>query len=171
MSAVFSKKDKNSLMWSHYADGMRGLCIVYDQQSLHNSGIKLSEIKYVESVIKTNIYDLKSEKITTTNPNDYDANFILNHHEIYKHSYFKHLNWKYEEETRSIITNKDDIFESNGQIIKINDDTIKAVIIGNKMPRYNQDIIKMICKNKKIPIYLSEPNLRNFSVSYKEIKN
>ncbi|PSU74735.1 hypothetical protein CTM93_20160 [Photobacterium phosphoreum] len=164
----FSKKDRDSLMWSHYADGMRGLCIVYDKSSLHDSGVKLCDVEYTKSVIKTNIEDLKVKPKNRYAIKRYEATFSTTFDEIYKFSYFKHLNWKYEKETRSIITNKHNDFSPDGQIVKIKNDAIRAVIIGNKMQQSNKDIVKMICRTKNIPIFDAEPNLKNFSILYKE---
>ncbi|GAA04810.1 DUF2971 domain-containing protein [Photobacterium leiognathi] len=167
----FSKEHKNSLMWSHYADGMRGLCIVYNKNELIKSGVNLADIKYVDSVDKTNIYDLNLVEVDTKNRDKYIATISAYLDDLYKYSYFKSIDWKYEKEVRSIITHNNDNFIPGGQIVSLGKSAITAIIVGSKMPKYNRDIIQMICKEKNITLYLAEPNLSSFSVSYKKISD
>lgn len=166
----FTKKSNNSLMWSHYADGMRGLCIAYDQDLLSEANVTWEKIEYVNLIKKMHISDCRVEETDKSTNDHYHAKIIFDHNDLYKYSYFKHLNWKYEEEVRSVITKFDDKHIVNGQVWKIKENTIKGVIVGYKMPKYNMDIIRMICRNKNIPIYIAEPNLKNFTVSYKKIE-
>ena len=166
----FTKKSDNSLMWSHYADGMKGLCIAYDKQLLSDSDILLEEIKYVDSIKKAHIYNFELKDTEKSTIDNYHATIVVGHNELYKYSYFKHHNWKYEEELRSIIIKYNDKYKSDGQIIKIKKNTIKGVIVGYKMPEYNKRIVEMICKSKNIELYMAIPNLKNFTVSYKPYK-
>lgn len=41
-----SKAFDEPLMWSHYGDGMRGICLIYDKEKLKNSSLEFDIVQY-----------------------------------------------------------------------------------------------------------------------------
>lgn len=85
----FSEVWDSILMWSHYADHHRGICLGYDETDFmeQHSGV-LKKVRY-----STHYPDVSIGEITR-DPNKMLDNYLLT----------KHVDWRYEKEWRLIIT-------------------------------------------------------------------
>ena len=107
----------NMLMWSHYADGLRGFCIKFDFVKLFeslkkpnkNKSFAMSNIKYVDSAETVKLEDLGNNAL-----------------DILKSIQYKHSQWRYEHELR--------IFSNSYGAMKFSPEAISDFYIGEKMP-------------------------------------
>lgn len=95
----------NQLMWSHYANGLRGFCIVFDESEMHRSLIELNKedsliiepIVYKDQLPEIDIYNHMSHHFA---PDDY-LDDLVNEFNIKSRS-TKSKAWCYEREHRAI---------------------------------------------------------------------
>lgn len=136
-----SSEYNNFLMWSHYANEHKGICIAYD----------VSKVKeYNKTILKKVIY---TKKIQIYKPyNHIFENPILNEEKNFiSLFYLKHKNWKYEKEYR-IITYEDYDF------INL---PIKAIYFGMNADINHINLVKNFIKDKNIELYKIKPNENN----------
>lgn len=130
-----SRNPSNILMWSHYANGHRGVVI----------GVE----------VNSNKYDIQSVNYTNSMFNiDYDN--IPQRSELAKHILSKKQSaWSYEEEER--------IFIKGGNLYA--DVKIKEIILGSRMSNQNQGFIKKLVANIDASINVRKLNIQNIELS------
>jgi hypothetical protein len=141
--SCFSTDPRHILMWSHYADSHKGICIAFDKDILvdslkeYNENVKMSKIDYVNNVpvIDINIID---NKITLSD-------------EIEKVITSKLKHWDYEKEVR--IYSLIEEFK-NSRIFKFDKKAIKGVIFGSKCPIEDTCMIVKLLTNMKNSRYM-----------------
>jgi hypothetical protein len=144
------------VMWSHYADMHKGVCIKFDTEKLIFSGLFNSGF----SVIYDDKYPLL-DLVTLISPKtDIEIKLLI------LLFFNKHVSWKYENEYRIIKIfghhrNHEEFIKQRK--VKINNNSIEEVILGSRFPREKMDEIKSICKEKGIPLY----QMKNVTSQYK----
>jgi hypothetical protein len=123
----FSKSWSNPVLWSHYANSHKGLCLELEAED----GF-CREVNYISKVSLNSIPDIKK-------PTEGEKNIL--DQSVYK----KFSHWKYESETRKIV-NLSDCDNDNGlQFYKLNDKLkLKKVYIGSN---YEKEIKEMNIKD------------------------
>ena len=116
----FSEICDSSLMWSHYSDSHRGLCVQFDATILKGSGFQVFEVKYTKNYPVFNPY----REITST-----DNIFIE------KISLTKSHDWSYEKEHRAIFP-----LRKNGYV-SFNPESVVRIILGCKTTKENEEKI------------------------------
>lgn len=127
--SCFSEKLDNLLMWSHYSDSHKGVCIGFNLRKLYLSLKEyhpaLIRVKYTDKLIQTDYF---------RNPKEAISNW-------YK---IKSDCWSYEKEIRIVLTNLK--LDSTKQIfIPIAKDTISSVLLGSIIDPLEESKIKSIC--------------------------
>ncbi|EMV9318857.1 DUF2971 domain-containing protein [Vibrio vulnificus] len=169
----FSKNYDSPLMWSHYSDGMRGVCIAYNKAKLEASELfKLYPVMYNKVPIKFNYTHLKLVPIVDDFKfYDYEKNEnsiatgYLTRLNSYDYLYQKHERWDYEKELRNIID--PDALKSkpmNGDLIEYPSGAIEAIIIGSKMKAVHKRLVLKYCSKNQIPVLVATPNVEDYSV-------
>ncbi|WP_411993838.1 DUF2971 domain-containing protein [Agarivorans sp. DSG3-1] len=174
----FSSKCDEPLMWSHYANGMTGLCFIYDKAELsRHEKMELNQIDYNEQVKKITYRDLNSSVTERIQQFSFTAGKVmkkvsaktelLNHH----YAYQKHIRWKYEGEVRSVLfAGSDEENAKSGVVESVSDKALIGVIIGSKMNKTNRKVIAILCKERGIPIHVAAPNRKDYSVNiYRDV--
>lgn len=140
-----SKPYLNTLMWAHYANSHKGICIKYKLSStLINRNNKITglfaAVEYPETPFK-----IESE----------------NHFEFNECFLIKQAEWKYENEVRLIYFNADN--SDNFQTLKLEgDNKIEAIYFGYRCPQTEKDTIKNILKhNSEIKFFQMKINYSN----------
>lgn len=148
----FSKRADNLLMWSHYANGLRGFCIEFDPDLLLINSSDFTHIYEVEykdkpSIIDTaliaviqsqieshiDILDCRSRgDMIHFSEESYNKSLSASNDIFVKMLATKPIDWKYEEEMR-IITQLFIVNEASN-FLKYPPQAIKSVIFGEKMP-------------------------------------
>ena len=166
-----SKNKQSILMWSHYADEHKGICIAYDMSSLRNDNLKLSylllkKVKYINKITFASNDSLISKY-------DNSENFSNNNHIINISNkyitrfidlfYLKYKDWKYEYEYRIIA-------DTEEKYIYL---PIKAIYFGMNAEDENIALIASILKSKygtRIPLYKMKPKESNlYNLDYTDI--
>ncbi len=157
----FSKRPDNLLMWSHYADGLRGFCLQFDPDIiLHNNNIaKIYEVEYKEkpAIIDTaliaaladqiayNSYALESIKNLNMQTS---YNQQLNQSVKYAEEIFrsmlatKPIDWIYEEELRIIYQSLSE--GKQPEFMNYPRQAIKSVIFGEKMAEKHKNALQSL---------------------------
>lgn len=88
----FTRDYKNELMWAHYSDSYKGICVEYDYKDVVNHSDKVSKIKYSFLKPKWDSNDIEGSRDT-----------VLLH---------KSRKWKYEKEIRALLKITDEDIEN-----------------------------------------------------------
>lgn len=154
--------DKNGLlnsdyMWSHYSDGLRGFCIVFERIPLIKSLATLNsenflgalEVKYSEKFPHIDLVDFYSNASMDTEyfPND-ESPFTR---QIYEKTATKSMSWSLENEFRVISMNTNHlIYDSSA---------ISYVVVGEKMTEDNRNLIFKTMKSIRPNIVFKEARI------------
>ena len=144
----FSERNDSLLMWAHYADEYKGICIEYDM--IGNDIVRpfLQPVIYSENIFKIDTF----EELTA-------LNHILA-------SLYKSIDWAYEQEWRLTI------FKQNDHLPKVVDVPIpKAIYLGTRFDK-NKDELKSklmeIAKAQNIPVYKMQKHDTEYKLVRKE---
>lgn len=145
--SCFSKNKSNLLMWSHYADSHRGMCLEFDSKAIPFS--KSLEVTYKSTIPKINMDSLLNE--------EFDIEFIKNLLS------FKSIDWKHEEELRIFHqeSNKCFVYPSN---------SLKAIYFGIRSDPSDIEIVCSIIKaqNPDVKFYRMEKKKLTFGIKPKQ---
>lgn len=165
----FSRRADNLLMWSHYADGLRGFCIEYDPALVlfyDKVFSKFYDVEYSKNpaIIDTALMSLLHDQtnyhssILDSNPDiptRLDASQALDQSIAESDEIFRKMlatkphEWEYEEEIRLISQSFSD---KEGGLFKYPPQAIKSVIFGEKMPIKQQTALRYIFDIHQYPI-------------------
>jgi hypothetical protein len=119
--SCFSRKYNNILMWSHYADSHKGVCLVFNKQKLYEN-FKKNEIKIFEP---EDIYTDKLIEVKTSFTHK-KATFDNSDVVIQKKSKL----WEYEEEVRFIL----DLSKNHkNRFVPFDTTHLEAIILGDQV--------------------------------------
>jgi hypothetical protein len=144
----FSNNLSSLLMWSHYADGLRGFCIEFDPDQVTAGDVKGSiiNVHYAASppVLETITLPLAND--ITWHGEDEDVPGAIKHmNDFYRKMHAsKPKEWKYEKEVRLIFSVDNN--STAGEKYYYPPDAIRSVITGEKMSSVNRDNLKKIIK-------------------------
>lgn len=148
--ACFTTSQKNTLMWSHYAENHSGYCIEYDTKNIMFKNMVLPVIYKNERYDCTQCLITKSKNIS--------INAIL----------FKDEVWKYEHEWRAFGTA--DYFTENKNPVKLIN-TISAIYIGAISEQKNIKKVAQlqeIAKKNGIPVYKMKMSKNEYKLTFEK---
>ena len=161
-------------MWSHYANGMTGLCFIYNKDVLDkNPNLKFRKAIYNDSIEKITyrnvspINKINNKSITYDFGSGHFMSSVIAGSQLsnFDFAYQKHTRWDYEEEVRSVLfPDSDEENAKSGVIEMVGDNAIVGIIIGGKMNKTNRKIVQSLSKERNIPIHVAMPNKQNYSV-------
>lgn len=166
----FSKNMKNLLMWAHYANSHKGICLGFDinENTLHDFILNSDNINLM---LKKVIYREDRPHIKIFN--DSNSNFSKQFTEAIL---TKDTIWRYEEEYRLIAHNKNKN-KDFPKILYYNPSFLKEFILGSQLPLnkffelYNL-VFKLLLKtNPNLKIGFCVPNINKFKINIKFITN
>ena len=131
--ACFSTSPLNVLMYSHYTDKHKGICIEYDFSDFDTENTSLLEVKYKEEL------KIDSEISQIMMKSDNDINEEISFLDLFR---TKHLNWEYEKEYRVMTYDVDKIYRP-----------IKAIYLGKDISDSDIELIKTLIKGRSIKLY------------------
>jgi hypothetical protein len=181
--SCFSQNADNLLMWSHYADGLRGFCIEFDSNLVlskyigdafiydvlyKNTPAKIDtavmavlndQVDYNEDAIYASQQEMKhlgnDKQADIDMYEEYLLGVFKSNNEIYqKMLATKPLDWEYENERRIICQAK--LPDERGEFLKYPPEAIKSVIFGEKMPVKQRDTLIGILEKHSSPVILKE---------------
>ena len=162
--SCFSKKNNSILMWSHYADSHKGVCLAYENTSskIFNDVVyskKRHSIKLYELARHALAKDFINEKIDELKDKiilkDLTTPFLI-----------KSKEWEYEKEVRCIYSNKNqsnDVYcDGEHYYFKIGLPT--KIYIGSKATDYEIDKLLKMAYVRDIPVYFMKESKEDFSI-------
>ena len=127
----FSSKVDNTLMWAHYGDDHKGICIEF------NFG---EEVKYLDDITELNLFYIRRVNYQNEIP-------VINYRDIAKERftpiYHKGKKWEYEDEYRSI--------RPNVGLFPFHKACLKAIYFGLNSKETDVQTIKEIVLNSNYP--------------------
>lgn len=122
-----SKENSNTLMWTHYADNHKGICLGFSLPSVISNLCIAFEVRYENSITANNF-------LCTDEDDDFFA--------IAKWIFTKSNNWSYEKEVRAIS------FEQNG-LVTFNKEMLTEVYYGIKTTNENIEKIEKYLRDNR----------------------
>jgi hypothetical protein len=138
-TACFASKFDNLLMWGHYSDSHRGLCLEYA-----TSLWPFDQLKPVS--YKDDIPQVDKAKFLAGNLNEIEV-LLLRKAEC----------WRYEEEWRYL-------HEPCGDKVYFSPNALKAVHFGSRMSEANEHIVREVLKGRDVQFYKMVLNNRAFQL-------
>ena len=140
----FSENSEDILMWAHYANNFKGICMVFDwkkHQEFFN-GYKVQYKNFLPSVSYDGLGKFEISEILLT----------------------KLTNWEYEKEVRSIFK----IDDSGSNPAHFNPKALSGIIFGNKIDPNEKKMIKNLINNhpmySSVDFYNAVPNYKTQKV-------
>lgn len=137
------------LMWSHYADNHKGICIELDRNENNELGNPevTSKVKYTQSYPSLNSKILlDSDKFNSS---------------LQRVLYTKSKQWEYEKEWRT--------FKQQGGIVYPLPGKIKSITFGIRSSQMDIEIVKKLIIGTEIMLFQAELKLGEFGIKFKKI--
>ncbi|WP_170235748.1 DUF2971 domain-containing protein [Colwellia demingiae] len=146
------------LMWSHYSDGMRGVCLMFDKDELKRSSLEFEKVEYGNTPPKIDFFD---RYIKHKNNEEMElGKFLLT----------KHTGWTYEKEFRSVSFKVNDNIDQLGFLKKLKKNSLKAIIMGSKISQVDKTLLITLSEKFGFELYIAKANTEDYSVDIKEFK-
>lgn len=149
----------NPLMWSHYSDGHKGICIGYDVSKIVKESNHLNKVVYSNERVEWPCVMFGAKK---KDWEKYGLEQI-----VFRTAYTKSKDWAYEKEYRIVSTdygNENDFVEKRAMV--------KEIYIGCEVPdKKVKDIIAFVKKlNRNIKIFHMQKDSKLFSLIPKPVQ-
>ena len=141
----FSRSYKNLLMWAHYADKHKGVCLKFDISKDKDLFDQPYLVKY------------RSEYMCLDVGKVLDVNYIM---EAFS---YKSSQWKHEREVR--------FFQSRNGFKKFNKNALRSIYLGYKMQPSNINTIKILSSKEfdySVDLYKTSIDERRYKLNFKQ---
>ena len=153
--SCFSKRNDSILMWSHYANSHKGVCLEFEENREFFREViystKRPKLSLYDATARALAFDYIGEKLTYQDKEFADK--------MLKPLYTKSTDWSYEKEIRCILSDTEPntlgySFDGKNNYIKMN---ITKIYIGSKAEHNDLKELIILAKERKIPIvYMKE---------------
>lgn len=148
----FTENNKNNLMWSHYTNNNKGICVEYKPELFEY----LKTLKGYVVFWKVNYSD---EPPTIKGLEDVNS-------KVEKIMFNKQSEWKYEREHRIVF-----LSDKDTEFIPIDRKYIKSVYIGSRIDREIENKILSVCNNTEIDIFYGITLGKSYEVHFEKHKD
>ncbi len=155
--ASFSLTYEEILLWSHYANEHRGVCLVFDKEILEN---ETPELDYTfEKVSKQKVKYLKRKKIKIVFRHNKDNVFlaISNFDDV---AFRKLRSWSYEKEYRILVKHHNLDKNNDGVPINFNKQALRGIIFGERCSSQDVELMRSLLSSSG---YVTKDFLWGFS--------
>ena len=147
----FSKVKDDILMWSHYADGHRGVCFEFDSTALNRPNEQFIDVRYREHNERPSVKEYNSD-------GGKDSFFLQ----------FKSSHWDYEEECRFFYYPET---YGGDRLCRLPPESLTGIIIGCRMKAKEQNEILTLArlrtskyKRPSLRVFRAAPNIDTYSL-------
>lgn len=150
--SCFSARNDSILMWGHYADKHKGICIGYERPEQD-----FYDVKYTTERTKFPLYDLAcvvASCIIFDEKTLLDNEVILK--KVFKTFLTKSKDWEYEKEIRCLfsLTNNQNLVDiGEGKFLYKMPNEIEVLYLGCKVKNEQKDQVLKLAKEKGIKVY------------------
>ena len=169
--AVFcaTKSHKNMLMWSHYGDNHKGICIcmkTYSDPSIEKESlyVKSEQFKKIENRSKYTYYPFSPVDYSQSRAPKFDVAKYMAIGGVPEFMLAKSDVWSYEDELRAVMV----ISNTDCQTITLEDNQIVEIFFGSKVPKLIKN--KLIDRLEGTSIIFNEMQLSLGSYNLKTIE-
>jgi hypothetical protein len=140
---------QNTLMWSHYANDHKGICIGFERSPENILGKKLntSKVDYRKS------YPSLSLKI-------FSDKELLNKSQ-HRVLHTKSMQWEYEDEWRVIVPDGDKAYPVPGKIV--------SIVFGARISDLNKRIMESLLEGKSIDVFQAKLKQNEFGIKLEKV--
>ena len=156
LSLYDNEKDplKENLMWSHYSDGLRGFCLVFDARKLEDDinkstkqSMRIIQVKYQDEPNELSLSDyIKSESILNETNDDYLQS-------VTETITTKSKDWEYENEVRILAMSKLNLHTYSPE-------ALVEIVVGERMPEEQKKLVIDTAKNANPDIIIKQARLK-----------
>lgn len=135
---------ENTLMWGHYAGGLRGFCLVFDEEKLTQSIFENTQRQAYPTPVQYSDVptDIEATSFVTITNNVFAPNTEADIVQMLLNvSATKSLDWKGENEVRFLS-------HSSEQLVSYEAQALVGVIIGDKMQKSDRNLLLTILDSK-----------------------
>ncbi len=159
-----SKIKDNLLMWSHYANSHKGVCIGYDKALLRD----FIKNFYSEFPPKTKYIDYFECRYKSDYPENIPSTEMGNPFEYFKRLEIKFSGWEYEQEWRLAVNQNEPLYQ---RTVQLPIDVIKEVYLGLRISKANTSNILFELKkqNYKGKIFKAVQDENEFKLNFIEL--
>lgn len=162
--SCFSKRNNSILMWSHYANSHKGVCIEYERPD----SIDFKDVTYQQERPYIKMYKAVSHAIALDilGKKETDDETAIHLKETLDPFFIKSTDWSYEDEVRCLYSkNKlNDSIEYDGKRYILNMGFPTAIYIGCKTAGDELDHLYRLAENRGIPVYFMKKSEDTFDV-------
>ena len=162
--SCFSKRNNSILMWSHYANSHKGVCIEYERPD----SIDFKDVIYQQNKPYIKMYKAVSHAIALDILGKKETDDEITSHlkETLDPFFVKSNDWQYEEEVRCLYskTKLSDNIEYDGKRYILNIGYPTAIYIGCKTAGDELDHLYRLAENRGIPVYFMKKSEDTFDV-------
>ena len=162
--SCFSKRNNSILMWSHYANSHKGVCIEYERPY----SIDFKDVTYQQERPYIRMYKAVSHAIALDilGKKETDDETTLHLKETLNPFFVKSTDWQYEEEVRCLYSKAklSDNIEYDGKRYILNIGYPTAIYIGCKTAGDELDHLYRLAENRGIPVYFMKKSEDTFDV-------
>lgn len=162
--SCFSKRNNSILMWSHYANSHKGVCIEYERPN----SIDFKDVIYQQERPYIRMYKAVSHAIALDILGKKETDDEITSHlkETLDPFFVKSTDWSYEEEVRCLYskTKLPDNVEYDGRRYVLNIGYPTAIYIGCKTAGEELDHLYRLAENRGIPVYFMKESEDTFDV-------
>ena len=161
----FSKRNDSALMWGHYADNNRGVCIEFEDEKfldvLYSNERASIKIKNLMSKILWSYHT--QEKLTLSKRKEGMLLVAL------APLLTKSNDWSYEEEVRCIINSSNPKVISRDELRLYKMNHIKSITMGCRTTDEQKQDLLILAKNKNIAVYQMELSTDTYQLIRKKV--
>jgi len=155
-----SENNNDILMWSHYSDAHRGICLEFDKDIIDSSKWFIGKVDYPED---NHYVDFKVFREAIENNEKAFRTFLLR----------KSFHWVYEKEWRIIVGLKamDENSSKNAedkQFLPCHEKMLTGIILGMKTPDTLKQTFSQLVQNKSIKLYEAKRNENSYVIDVRE---
>ena len=136
----FSKTRKNQLMWAHYADEHRGICIGFNERRLKEENTDLYPVDVTYQVAYPYQKIIDRLKYFENVPGENNISSIANDI-LYSILTTKYSSWKYEKERR--------LLREESGVINFSPKTVTSIAFGLRMDKRDKETLKILLSGSK----------------------
>lgn len=157
--AVFcaTRDHKNFLMWSHYGDNHKGICIaIKTYKNIENNDVlhvETDQFKEIRNRSNETYFPLFPVQYRNMRPSQFDCVGNTNNNKVLEFMLTKSKVWEYEDEVRAVMQ----ISNTDTQLVKLKQNQIAEVFIGSQVPEEIKN--KLIEKLEGKDIIINEMRL------------
>lgn len=167
-ACCFSETKESLLMWGHYADNHKGICLSFKSFSVGDYYILPLDSEYTLPFRKVNYYDDRPKGVNLLNmSNKQEIDRIIKDFFITKFT-----DWQYEHEYRLLATIND---FGGKDIVNFQKDALEGITFGLRVnsgdAQHIKDILDEYYKGVDVKLYRTEKVKGKYAIAVKEIKN